>query len=84
MDLFLFSIEDLKVGTFNPPYAASGKEEAVRLLQAASHSEGSLLRQFPDDFRLWCVGTFAPGSGEIVADLELVGVVSEFVKEVRQ
>lgn len=64
MKLKMYSIQDIKSDSFAPPFTANNEEVAKRTVQQALQGE-SLLSSYPEDYRLFEVGTFNNTTGEI-------------------
>lgn len=67
-ELELYSIKDLKIGKFLPPFFASNREEATRLMREQVNYKSSLISSFPSDYELYFLGTFTDFTGEICND----------------
>lgn len=67
-ELELYSIKDLKIGKFLPPFFASNREEATRLMREQVNYKSSLISSFPSDYELYFLGTFTDFTGEINND----------------
>lgn len=66
MKLFLFSVQDTKVGAFLPPFAARAKGEAVRSFTAAVQDDKHQFSQHRADYSLWVLAEFDDSTGELV------------------
>lgn len=67
MKLFLFSVQDSKVGAFLPPFAARAKGEAIRSFSQAVSDEKHQFNQHKSDYSLWVLAEFEDGSGQVTA-----------------
>lgn len=57
MKCFLYSVRDLDLGFFMPPFIANCDEEAKAMLRDAAEG-GSVLAKFPASYHLYRVGSF--------------------------
>lgn len=64
MTKHMYSIHDLKAKIWNPPFIASNDEEAQRMVMTAMLGE-SQLSMYPEDFRLYVLGTYNQDTGQI-------------------
>lgn len=60
--LFIYSIKDLTIGMFLPPFLAPSDDEAKRIV-AESVEPGSIAARFPADYHLVRCGVFDSGIG---------------------
>jgi len=63
MILYMFAVQDTKVGAFMVPFTARAKGEAVRSFTHAVNDEKSQFNQHRGDFSLWAIGEFEDNSG---------------------
>lgn len=63
----MYSIFDVKTGSYSVPQCYVNEDVAKRTVQAAA-VDGSLLKSFPSDFILYSVGTFDDKDGVFVDD----------------
>lgn len=63
--LELYSIKDLKTQKFFPPFFASNRDEACRLMREQVNYKSSLISSFPEDYELYFLGSFEDFTGEI-------------------
>lgn len=68
MELYIFSVFDVKSGAYAPPFAAKSPAVGIRDFMEACKDPQSLLNKYPDDFRLFQVGKFDLESGFIVGE----------------
>lgn len=74
----VYSIRDLKAEYYNRPFFARSEGEAIRIF--VESAKDNLLDRYPDDFKLFFIGTFDDNR----AELDAVGPVSiGTVSEVR-
>lgn len=79
---YVYAIRDNKVGYFGLT-TDSYDTVAVRSFAAACKSSNSLLQTNPEDFDLYCIGTFNDDSGELTGFApKFVAHATDFVKEV--
>ena len=76
----VYSIYDKKSESYSPPFIAYNHTCAKRMV-AAAMTEGSLLKMFPNDYRLDFIGTFedAFGNFKSFANKDIVCEVSNLV-----
>lgn len=56
---FLFSIHDIKTNTYDIPFPAPSKLDAIRSLEMEiKRSPTSTIASFPQDYQLVCIGTW--------------------------
>lgn len=63
MRIKLYSIQDIIAEVFKPPFPASNEDHAKRMVKDAA--KGTQLAEYPQDFRLYCMGTMDDHSGII-------------------
>lgn len=63
---FVYALKDSRAELFLPPFIARTDAEAKRMM-ARMCSQDGLVKQFPDDFVLWRLGTMDTGTGFLVA-----------------
>ena len=80
-ELELYSIKDLKIQKFLPPFFASNREEATRLMREQVNYKSSLINSFPSDYELYFLGTFSDFTGEIANDNPLLVCNLEALKQ---
>lgn len=54
----LYSVEDVKSGRFNPPFASQTDVDACRAFQRNCENTETLWNKYPEDFRLVHIGFF--------------------------
>ena len=62
----MFSIQDTKAQTFNPPFYQKNHAEAIRTFSKICNDDTSMLSQFPEDFILLHLGAFDDETGELI------------------
>lgn len=63
----IYSVRDVKVG-FMPPTVFQNDDVANRSFQSDVLSSNGVLLTHPDDFSLYCLGSFDTETGEIVVN----------------
>ncbi len=54
----IYSIKDLKVGTYSSPFFATHDQVAIRNASDVVNDEKTTLNKWPADFELWNLGIF--------------------------
>lgn len=67
MKLKVFSIFDEKAQTFSRPMLMVHKGEAIRAFQDVVADKSSMIAKHPDDYKLYCLGSFDDVSGKMEA-----------------
>lgn len=64
----IFSVKDVKSGSFFPPFHSLTHGTAERQFSVNVNDDhpNNMLRKYPADFELWCVGTYDDVSGDLV------------------
>lgn len=62
--LALFSVRDLKAGTYGQPFALANRQVAMRTFSTWVLNPESFFSKFPHDFELFEVGSFDQLTGE--------------------
>lgn len=70
MKLVLFCIHDSKGKLYGPPFAKAHRGDAERTFAQLTADPQSQIKQFPEDFSLYEVGTFDQNTGKIEAYAE--------------
>ncbi|WNK13947.1 MAG: nonstructural protein [Microvirus sp.] len=80
MLLKIFALNDSKLGEFGQPFFFPHHGQAVRLLQDLTKDSKTTIAQHPEDFRLYCLGTYSPASGtfENLQTPEYIAKASDF------
>lgn len=65
----IYSVYDSKVEAYTQPFFASTDAEATRMIRHVVEDSNSMLSKNPEDFVLFCLGTFDEYNG-LVAALE--------------
>jgi hypothetical protein len=64
----LYTIFDKKSGTWDRPFTAPTHGAAERMFAQAINEGDSMLKQYPEDFALWNIGTFDPTTGQVAGE----------------
>lgn len=77
----IFALNDSKLGEFGQPFFFTASGQAVRLLQDLVRDPKTTISQHPEDFRLYCLGTYNPNTGifENLAAPEFLAKAVDFV-----
>lgn len=67
MLLKAFSIRDLKVGAYSPPFFQTTIGEAERTFHKLANSKDSTVGQYPEDYELFQVGEYDDQSALLTA-----------------
>lgn len=59
----VFSILDVRVGCYNPPYFAKSEAEGERMFEASRMDRETMINKFPNDFVLVRLGQYDDLSG---------------------
>lgn len=68
----LYSVRDLKSGSFGAPFAAPTDGSACRMIVSSMEDPKSMLSKFASDFELYRVGYFNEDNGAIEASMSFV------------
>lgn len=63
----IYSIYDTKICAYMPPFFAITDGEAVRYVRGAVEDPNTMLNKYPEDYTLFCLGSFDDESGEVVS-----------------
>ena len=77
----IYSVYDSKAQLFGLPFFLPNDDVASREFVRLSGDVNSLVSQFPDDFKLFCLGVFSPEEGKIVYNSYVVGSAPVFSDE---
>ena len=80
MIFHIFSIYDSKAEAYNTPLYLAAKGQAVRAFDDQVNKEGSEIGNHPEDYTLFCLGTFDDSTGqhEPYETPQSLGVAIEF------
>lgn len=62
----LFGVYDVKADHFSKPFFDESTANAIRGFEVVCNQDGTPFNQFPDDFRLYELGSFDRQTGEFV------------------
>nr|QJB20573.1 MAG: nonstructural protein [Microvirus sp.] len=80
----IFTILDTKVNSYSPPFYARSIGEGIRTITSTLKNPEIQLSQYPDDFKLFHIGTFCDETAIIElypTGSELVGLLSQFMPD---
>lgn len=66
----MYAIQDIKSELFNNPFYSDNDETAKRTVKMALQSDESPLTLYPEDYRLFKLGTFDNKTGIVTAEKE--------------
>lgn len=64
----IYSIYDEKAEEFSPPFFQPNDRMAQRMVVESSKGNGSMLRAYPEDFKIYGLGAFNTSTGEIASE----------------
>lgn len=64
----VYSVYDTKVCAFTSPFFASTDGEATRYVRGAVEDPNTMLYKYPEDYTLFCIGSFDEESGDLAAE----------------
>jgi hypothetical protein len=75
-------IKDMKSQLFLRPTLAASLADGLRGMEVMVNDGDSMIRRFPNDFRLYHVGSFDPNTGklDVLPDYQDLGSCSDFVR----
>lgn len=77
----MFSIQDVKTQTFNPPFYQKNVGEACHTFEKLANDSTSIISEYPEDFVLVHLGGFCDDTGEIISIKPTnVGTAVQYVK----
>ncbi len=78
----MYCIKDEKTGVFFHPYFMTHDVMAKRMFQGTIRRRDSLLREFPEDYALYRIGTYDENTGMVQQDgHERLGFAFEFIDD---
>lgn len=78
----VFSIQDTKSQTFNPPFYQKNVGEATRTFSKLCNDTNSMLAQFPEDFVLHLIGSFDDDTGVLTSTIpQTIGTAAQYAKQ---
>lgn len=77
----VYSVKDEVVDVFFQPFFAAHDIIAIRMFQAGLKREDNLLRNYPNDYALYRIGTWAEKTGKVIPENPPVrlGYVRDFL-----
>lgn len=63
--MFMYSVYDKAAGSFNIPFFQLNDRVAIRSFMDLVRDERSQVSKHPEDYDLWCLGSFDDASGLI-------------------
>lgn len=80
MTLKIFSVLDTKADAFMPPFFFSTVGQAVRAFKELANDASSSPGRHPNDFRLYCIGTFDDATAAIrpLEQVEPLGYAADY------
>lgn len=80
MNVEMFTIYDTKVLVFSAPFFAANIGTAIRIVQDTLRDRDTALARHPNDFVLYCLGSFNSQTGELTPRKpENLGVIATFL-----
>ena len=64
----VYSVKDEAVGVFFQPFFAAHDIIAIRMFQAGLKREDNLLSNYPNDYALYRIGTWAERTGKVIPE----------------
>jgi hypothetical protein len=81
MNMLVFSVRDVKLGTFDRPFFVASRGAAVRGFADAVVDASCPLNKHPEDYQLFCLGEYNPLTGDLIPiSPEFMHNATEFVK----
>lgn len=77
-ELLLFSLYDDKVGAYSTPFFFSHRGQAVRAATDLANDPSTIPGKHPEDFTLYCLGTFNDETGMTIPARENLGPLHSF------
>lgn len=72
----VFSIKDLKAGTFSAPFLASTEGEAQRIFTSmVCYGGDNLISKYPSDYELFKIGKYNKRTGDLIKD-DVIFIIS--------
>jgi hypothetical protein len=72
--MFLFALCDTKSNIFHKPFIDESVASAMRGFEIlVNDPKSTLVNQFPDDYSLFCVGSFSKETGVLTSKLDNLG-----------
>lgn len=82
MEKTIFSLHDIKAKAFTLPFFMDQKGQALRALDGIVNDENTQVHKYPEDFKLYKLGTFDDNSGLVcsLSTPEFLVDATDFVK----
>lgn len=78
--VYIYGLQDVKAESFAMPFFLKADGEAIRAVRSLL-GDDNLVARHPEDFRLWCLGTFDPSTGQFSSEgTRLLVEVSSLVR----
>ncbi len=68
----IFSVKDVKVAAYMPPFFMESDVSAQRALYELAIDPKTQISKYPSDFELWSLGTYDDASGELVSNVRYI------------
>ena len=80
----IYAIKDDKSQTWQGSYAFVNDAIAIREFDSAfKQGKLGLMNQYPEDFSLYCLGSYEDSTGKVTGDLQLVKNFADFAQEAK-
>lgn len=76
----LYSIKDTK-NKFMRPFEEVNDDMAIRTLKAIANDKNTQIGMFPEDFELWCVGSFNEETAELTSEITFLARAIDHVRK---
>lgn len=79
----LFSVKDVKSGTFESPFRSTNSVTAIRSFAHNVNNPELLIKEYPEDFDLYKIGEFDPDTGILtpIGPNRLIGAIDLLKKD---
>lgn len=83
MNMKLYSLKDTKAGNFDRVWPAPNHVVALRTVtpEVNRKDPANMINSNPEDFELYCVGTFDSDTGSVDPELTLIAALITLVKD---
>lgn len=61
----MYCIYDIKTCVFHPPMFCHNDDHAIRVCHQVGQQGKQIFAEYPEDFKLFCVGSFDDATGQI-------------------
>lgn len=79
MKFNLYAIKDTKNGFSTAIFASSNHGNAIRMFGDTCQNDDNLLHKHPEDFELYCLGTYNDDNGEITSEVKYLDKATNYV-----